>query len=496
VGRAASGVTRLIPSNSGAGLLGSLRIRKKLMVLHTSFSVALALVLIVALGPMLRELVKIAEQDECQRAMAMFVDARGVVMQYGAASALGLGEVEVADVTRDEDFELETYDPRRGARMLRYEPASGDYFLVEARSTRMRSMVVRIYGLLVVTLIAMYGFIVLMLEVFVLPRQVYQPIRRLLRADAAVRGGAREGELIDDSQIPADELGLIMRSRNNSIRRLRDKEQQLSGTLEQLEEVADDLKRKNFLLETAKQRMAEHDRLVSLGLMSAGLAHELNTPLTVLKGSVERLVASPGHAVDEKTASLMLRVVKRLEHLSESLLDVARVRSLGQERVELRGVIEDSWALVRLDRGADDIVLSNDIEPGCSVVGDAERLGQVFLNLIRNSVDALKGSGSIAVDALQIQREGADWVSVSVTDDGPGIDHSVLPRIFEPFTSTRLDAKGTGLGLAVSEGIVREHGGLLLARNRREGGATIEVLLPMRGKERLDNHPEQEASHE
>ncbi|MFG0258069.1 MAG: sensor histidine kinase [Phycisphaerales bacterium JB043] len=504
-GRGSTGVTRLLPGGPGTGLLGSLRIRKKLMVLHTGFSVALALVLIVALGPMLRELVRLAEQDESRRAMTMFVEspwrveelsAQGVVMQYGAPSMLGLGEVEIADVTRDEDFEVETYDARRGARIVRYDAASGNFFLVESRSTRMRSMVLRIYGLLVIILIGMYAFIVLMLEVFVLPRQVYQPIRRLLRADAAVRGELREDELIEDELIPADELGLIMRSRNNSIRRLRDKEEQLSGTLERLEEVADDLKRKNFLLETAKQQMAEHDRLVSLGIMSAGLAHELNTPLTVLKGSVERLASSPDHSVDEKTAQLMLRVVKRLEHLSESLLDVARVRSLGQEPVGMRELVDEAWALVRLDRQAVGIEFVNTIDASCSVVGDADRLAQVFLNLIRNSVDALGESGRIEVSASELEREGSEWLSVHVTDNGPGIDHTLLPRIFEPFTSTRLDAKGTGLGLAVSEGIVREHGGLLLARNRKEGGAGIEVLLPLKGRGRLDEHVEQEISHE
>lgn len=87
------------------------------------------------------------------------------------------------------------------------------------------------------------------------------------------------------------------------------------------------------------------------------------------------------------------------------------------------------------------------------------------------------------IEADTSQREGRSWVSISVTDNGPGIDPEMLERLFEPFASTRLDAYGTGLGLAVAEGIVREHGGLILARNKADGsGAVFEVILPARAE--------------
>src|SRR5690606_30307440 len=86
--------------------------------------------------------------------------------------------------------------------------------------------------------------------------------------------------------------------------------------------------------------------------------------------------------------------------------------------------------------------------------------------------------------AAPLARDGADWVSVAIEDTGPGIDPDMIPTLFEPFTSTRLDSRGAGLGLAVSEGIVREHGGLLTARNRTEGGAVFEILLPARARAR------------
>ena len=113
-------------------------------------------------------------------------------------------------------------------------------------------------------------------------------------------------------------------------------------------------------------------------------------------------------------------------------------------------------------------------------MGDADRFTQVFVNLLRNAVDAIGGDGSIVVCAEREQREGGSWVCLTVTDSGPGIDPGALARVFEPFATTRLDARGTGLGLAVSEGIVREHGGVLVARNSQDAaeGAVFEVLLP------------------
>jgi len=92
----------------------------------------------------------------------------------------------------------------------------------------------------------------------------------------------------------------------------------------------------------------------------------------------------------------------------------------------------------------------------------------------------MDGRGRIDIKANTTLREGRPWISVIVRDFGPGIDAAVLPRLFEPFASTRMDAKGTGLGLAVSEGIIEEHGGVLLARNATppDTGAVFEIMLP------------------
>jgi two-component system C4-dicarboxylate transport sensor histidine kinase DctB len=124
---------------------------------------------------------------------------------------------------------------------------------------------------------------------------------------------------------------------------------------------------------------------------------------------------------------------------------------------------------------------------GTEICCDPDRLVQVFVNLIRNAVDALSDA-EVADPAIEVEmepemRDSTPWVVVRVLDNGPGIDSALIDRLFEPFVSTRLDAQGTGLGLAVANGIVREHGGLLVATNRASqaagSGAVFEVLLPM-----------------
>jgi signal transduction histidine kinase len=181
--------------------------------------------------------------------------------------------------------------------------------------------------------------------------------------------------------------------------------------------------------------------------------------------------------------------VRRIERLSDSLLDFARVRPPITTLAILRTLVDEALTLVRLDRDASSIEFTIDVSRELMLWCDTDRIVQVLVNLLRNAVDAmskqLQGAISslqrtVAIRAVLQQRDGTPWLSIEIEDDGPGIDASVMPRLFEPFNSTRMDAKGTGLGLAVSEGIIKEHGGLLLARNRPQPatGAVFEILLP------------------
>jgi signal transduction histidine kinase len=310
---------------------------------------------------------------------------------------------------------------------------------------------------LFVVLGSIYCLSIVVMEFLIMPEFVYRPLSLMLQADEAIQQGNRERELIDDRQIMNDEIGYIMRSRNATVSQLRRQEDDLASALLKLE---------------------EQDRLVSLGLLSTSVAHELNTPLAVLQGSIEKLLETSRDAPTLDRLARMLRVTQRLRKISEGLVDFARVRKQESEAVALRPIIDESWNLVAIDEKAAVVTYQSFVSEKHMVRGNPDRLIQVFVNLLRNALIAVSSGGCISVESRVVQRSGQTWVACTVLDDGPGIPADVLPNLFEAFVTTRLDARGTGLGLTVAEGIVTQHGGTISAANRPEGGAVLEVLLP------------------
>lgn len=524
----ASPPRRLVPRRAG-GFMGGMRVRKKVLFLHTLFSLGLATVLLVPLRPAITEVVEQAESSQARAVLRLVLgrlragsapvtnaewatlipDGR---VASGTAAELNLAPAVEAQARAAPGRPIATYLGDEVA-AIAYTPGAtpddpGRFWSVTIQIPEARRAVTQLYILTAAALLAVYALVAAALELFVLPQHVYGPISRMLEAEAALQEGNKEQELIPEAFIPADELGEIMRSRNRSVLALRRHEQALAEALAELGRVATDLKRKNHLLEAAQRNLADADRLASLGMMSAGIAHELNTPLAVLKGLVERLNNSPQKSLDPASAALMLRVVSRLERLGDSLLDFARARPPHTSPVVLRSVVDEAVTLVRLDRDASGAEFVNLVPESLVVECDGDRMVQVLVNLLRNAADALgahaprrhrtarrsllpyepgaipaapREPGRIVIDAELAERDGREWVSLTVTDNGPGIDPDLLSRLFEPFASTRLDAHGTGLGLAVAEGIVREHGGLILARNRTDRpGAVFEIMLPAR----------------
>ncbi len=494
------------------GLLARLRIRKKLALIHTLFMLALAAIMLVILRPAVNRIVENAEAHKSGGVLRAVVDSLGpaatdlrstqiaeriagvrpdgISIRVGSAPdcriSPALAEIAVdrpgqamqgivADVGGAALFLPSTVEP------------PGFFITADVQIPEVRSAVARLNLLALGALLAMYAIVVIAIEVLVLPKHVYEPIRQMLRADRAVQDGDARHELIPDSTIPSDELGEIMRSRNASVLALRRQESALTETLDQLEVVAVDLKKKNHLLETAQRNLADADRLASLGMMSAGIAHELNTPLAVVKGLAERVErSSRGQAkpLDESESALLVRVVGRLERLSESLLDFARVRPPLTSINPAAQLIDEAITLVRLDRETSQVHITNLAPRDIYLTCDGDRIVQVLVNLIRNAVDAIRSAGkgtTIRIDAAHETRVDSSWLTITISDDGPGIDPDLLPRLFEPFVSSRLDARGTGLGLAVAEGIVREHGGMIAARNLpARSGAEFQILLPLR----------------
>lgn len=466
-------------------LFGDLKVRPKLIVLHNAFFLILTCAVYFSLIPVFEESIASARVRETSLLVQLFSDERPLPQlpgteiydfQEGTADSLNIAPQVRRWLDANPGLIWRNYP--ESDLMFRKSPTSGLYRRLRLPDEFYDRAVERAQMTLFIVLGAIYCLAVGTLEFLIMPQYVYDPIRRMLRADKATQEGDRARELIPEEEILDDEIGQIMRSRNATVSQLRRHEDDLADALAQLEKTAEDLRRKNQMLETAKKNLENQDRLASIGLLSASVAHEINTPLTVLHGSIEKLMETAGDASTRARLARMLRVTERLRKISESLLDFARVGKKVVEPVELRPIVEEAWSLLVIDDKASAVSFRNEVPEGLRAMGNADQLVQVFVNLLRNALLAVNASGHIIVRSELVEESGHPWVSIAVEDDGPGIPPDVLPEIFDAFVTTRLDAKGTGLGLTVSEGIVRQLGGAITASNRPGGGARLEVKLP------------------
>ncbi len=463
-----------------------LRVRPKLIVLHNAFFFILACAVYYSVIPLVEEYVNTSRQREAVLLGEAFLQRReplpsGDVLpndrNFGAAAELQI-PARARLWLEGHPGELRL-DPTEPHFVYSLDPKTGQYGRLRLDTTSYEVIVTRARVSLFVALGAIYLLGVAALELVVMPRYVYQPIRAHLEADQAVQDGDRKHEMIAESVIPGDEIGDIMRSRNAAVRNVRENEAHLEEALAREQELAEDLRAKNDELENAKRGMAAQDRLATIGLLSSSVAHELNTPLSVIAGTVEKLleVVEDGHS--RLRLERVGRMTDRLRRISEGLLDFSRVRRQEERTaVDVRAVLEEAWSLVAFDKDAARVEFQNRTPPETRVLGDYDRLIQVFVNLLRNGVKAIGGAGVITADASCETVHGREWCSLTIDDTGPGIPEEVLPNIFEAFVSNRLDSEGTGLGLTVADSIVQRHGGQIRASNRRSGGARLEVRLP------------------
>jgi signal transduction histidine kinase len=451
---------------------GDLKVRLKLIVLHNLFFLVLTSSVYFTVFPLLEQRVSGARSREISLiTQAFLADAPlpylpGLEIysyEEGAAQKLGLSQ--------DIRIWLDNHPGRilgsaaADEYLHRKSPISGVYRKIRLPNEYYRQALRLIRTALFVVLGVIYILSVLLLELLIMPLYVYRPLRAMLNADYSVTTGDRLGEIVPADYIPGDEIGQIMLSRNSTVEQLRAREKELETALTRLE--------------NAKESLAAQDRLASLGMLSAGVAHELNTPLAVLQGSIEKLLETVGNPSAQQRLLRMQRVATRLRSISEGLLDFARVRKPRLEDVAVHPLIDEAWSLLALDDKSGAASFENAVPSDCHLIGNPDRLIQVFINLLRNALQAIPAAGgSIRVTATPFAATQGRWWAIAVEDNGPGIPEDVLPEIFEAFITTRLDSRGTGLGLTVSEGIIQQHGGTINASNNPAGGARIEIRLP------------------
>ncbi|HEY8565337.1 MAG TPA: ATP-binding protein [Beijerinckiaceae bacterium] len=231
----------------------------------------------------------------------------------------------------------------------------------------------------------------------------------------------------------------------------------------------------------AEQQQALHqsEKLGALGSLLAGVAHELNNPLSVVLAQTALLKET---ATDARTAERGERIytaAERCARIVRSFLAIARQRTPEYAAVPFGQVLRTSLELTSYGLRSSGIGLEIDLAPNLPPVwGDADQLGQVVMNLVVNAQQALQERRSDRRLRIAAQPDGAGWVRVTVADNGPGIPDAIRSKIFDPFFTTKPVGKGTGVGLSVCLGIVQSHGGSLRAEESAGGGATFVMLLP------------------
>jgi two-component system, NtrC family, sensor kinase len=226
-----------------------------------------------------------------------------------------------------------------------------------------------------------------------------------------------------------------------------------------------------------ERRLMQADKLSSIGLLAAGVAHEVNTPLAVISTYAQMLAKQISG--DTEKAPLLEKIAKQTFRASEivnSLLNFSRTSTTEFAMVDLNKVISETVTLLEHQLGKARIEVKLALDDGLPRIrGNPGKLQQVFLNLVLNARDAMESGGTLAIKTMRSQDR---QVRVTVADSGAGIAAENLTRIFDPFFTTKAAKKGTGLGLSVSYGIVKEHGGEIEAASDLGAGTRFELSFP------------------
>jgi len=242
------------------------------------------------------------------------------------------------------------------------------------------------------------------------------------------------------------------------------------------------------------EKLRHTERLATLGRLSAGMAHELGTPLNVIAGRAKLIEAqnlSPEEVV--RSARIIGEQSARMTQLMRQLLDFARRGTPRKQRTDLSRIVANVMDLLRPGAEKQQVSLLFSVPPDPpQVTADANQLQQVLLNLVINAIQAMPAGGTVQIGlelAENVQRADTEeasegpWALLSVTDEGVGIEPEHLSHLFDPFFTTKEVGQGSGLGLAIAYGIVEEHGGWIEVDSEVGKGSRFSVYLPLQERE-------------
>jgi two-component system, NtrC family, sensor kinase len=241
----------------------------------------------------------------------------------------------------------------------------------------------------------------------------------------------------------------------------------ISGRIFVFEDVTEKINIQNQLITSEK--------MASVGMLAASIAHEINTPLTGISSYCQFLLDNPGDADNQELITKMHDQVLRANKIIRTLLDFSRQKGQQPLPVNLNKVIDESLALVEHKLKRKNIIFKREFDFQNSFHGFATRLQQLFINLFINAVDAISNEGQISIQG----EESSELITVRFKDNGRGIREKLLEKIFDPFFTTKEIGKGTGLGLSIVYSIVKEHYGNIEVHSKVDHGTTFIITFPV-----------------
>ena len=306
----------------------------------------------------------------------------------------------------------------------------------------------------VLLLIGLGGFLVGIVGAAILARRITRPLHRLVEGTVRIAQGDLSQAIVDTSR---DEVGDLARSFSD-----------MTSQLLQARERMDD----------ANRRLVQHEKLASIGRMAATIAHEIRNPLTSVKLNVQKVAEDEGFAEPIKAhLDLSLEGIDQIERFIKELLNFTRVQELVLERWPVEQIVDESLKMIKDMLAQKKIAVEKSFGPSLPpVLADADKLRQVFLNILRNAHEALGSGGKISIACDTASEGGRTMVRVRIADNGPGIAEKDRPNIFEPFYTTK--PSGFGLGLANARKIVEQHNGTIAVGKKRGRGTAFVILIP------------------
>jgi two-component system NtrC family sensor kinase len=321
--------------------------------------------------------------------------------------------------------------------------------------------------------IATGGFLLIIGITYYMIRNITRPIGEMVAATHNIIAGRFDQEVQSDSPT---EIALLAESFNAMLHSLR----QMRGDLEEWGRTLEEkVRQRTEELVAMQARVAQSERLASIGMLAAGVAHEINNPLGGIL-ALTGLTVEDMRDDDPNRENLeeVIRQTERCRDIVKGLLAFSRQSKSNIQLVDLNKVIEDTLFLVTKQALFFNINLVQNLAPELPrVLADGSQCQQVFMNILMNAVQAMDERGTITIVTRQLTPEKC--VEVAISDTGHGIPPEQIDRIFDPFFTTKASGKGTGLGLSIAYGIVTTHHGTISVRSEVGKGSTFTVRMPI-----------------